>query len=230
MKWNQWRKQNNRPETLRYSVISDIKNIVADGETDLRKAAVVKNPIGDSVRAIKKLSGEYSVVEINGKSNQIDLSDINVETLIAILNRLEVDSMDKYFNYPACCVEFFESGKSYNAHDVNWGGFIPCMEHKDFSLEEITKLLGRNPVTADKDDEGYLLWGRELEPQTIYEDDYKDYGIEIDDNLDGTFGIYCRVVNEEGDVMDSIGDSSLRFFTQAEALQYAKNFVDNYKG
>lgn len=224
MKWNQWKKQNNRLEALKYSVISDIKNIVADGETDLREVVAVKNLVADSVGAIKKLFNEYAVIDIQGKSNQIALSDIDVETLIAILNRLEIDSMDKYFNYPACCVEFFESREFVNAHDVNWSGFIPCMKHKDLSLAEITELLGRNPTVDDS-----YFFHREPEPQTIHEEDYKNYGLEVDDNLDGTFSIYCRVVDEQGDIIDSISDSSRRFFTRAEALEYAKNFVDNYK-
>lgn len=54
----------------------------------------------------------------------------------------------KAFNYPQCCIDYFVSGeRDLNAQ--SWGGFIPCPEHQKLTLEEITKLLGRNPLIDD---------------------------------------------------------------------------------
>jgi len=55
MEWK-WKKQNNRLEALKRSVINDIENIVGDGEMDLRKGMEFRSPVADSIGVIKKLS------------------------------------------------------------------------------------------------------------------------------------------------------------------------------
>lgn len=52
----------------------------------------------------------------------------------------------KKLKYPQCCVDYFTKDNVANPHNVSWGGFIPCLKHKDLSLEEIVQLLGRNPL------------------------------------------------------------------------------------
>lgn len=156
---------------------------------------------------------------------KIELSKLNVEDLTEILRQLELIFCNRYENYPDCCVEFFESGNSFRAHNTNWGGFIPCLEHKDLSLEQITELLGRNPVT---DDNSYLFI-RVPDPSEIYEENYKNCTIEIMDNLDSTYTAYCKIIDEEGYWIDSIGDNSQCYFTKEESLENAKKIIDEHE-
>jgi len=131
--------------------------------------------------------------------------------------------MNKRHNYPDCCIKYFENPQG-ELHDVNWAGFIPCMKHKDLSLEEITELLGRNPVTDDWIDE------REPEPEVVHEEFYKDYFLDVSDSLDGTYSWYCYSTDKDGDMDDLIKSSSHGYFSKEEALEKVKEFADNYKG
>ena len=230
MRLTESRKQYNRLGALKYSVINDIGMIAENNEIELLEDVVIKNPADDSVGTIKKISKETAVIEIDGKTHQIELSDIDADTVISVLKQLELDQVTTYFNYPKCCVEFFKRGGSWTVHDVNWGGFIPCLDHKDLSLEEITELLGRNPVTANN--EAIYTSLRESESETVYEEKYKDLILDIEDNKDGTFYWICH---SDYETLEKLSDefhksSSLDsqfFFSAQKALENAKEFVDS---
>lgn len=222
MRLNESKKQYRRLGALKYSVINDIGMITESNEVDLLKEVIIKNLIGNLVGTVKKVTNENAFIEIDGQTHQVDLSDIDADSILKILNQLELDLMDRYYNYPDCCRQFF--GKNRESHDVNWGGFIPCMEHKDLSLEEITELLGRNPITDDN-----LPSVREPESETVIEESYKNYNLDIEDNHDGTFHWIRR---NDGEILEdefhrSSSLDSQYFFSEKEALEKGKEFIDS---
>lgn len=221
MKWNN-KKQANRLEALKYSVINDIEKITSDSEIDLRENVAFRNPTDNLIGEIKRVSSQNAIVEINGDSNRIELSNIDIETLIDLLYQLEDDAMLRQLNYPDCCIKHFKNG-SEQSHNVNWGGFKPCLKHKDLSLEEITQLLGRNPVTDDKVDES------EPDVEIALKEHYKEYFLEVFRSHDGTYHWICSSIDENGNLYDDIAHSPHLHFSKEEALEKAKKFADNYE-
>ncbi len=177
----QSKKQPNRLEALKYSVINDIEKIVKNAEIKLplhkwNLELRFLNQDSNTIDLIKKVSKEFAFIESDGEVSKVGLSNFDADTLIQILNHLEEYALEKYLNYPECCIEFFWTGGSRFVHGVNWGGFIPCLQHKDLSLEEITELLGRNPT--NEGEERHLLL-REPEPEEIHSEKYRKFIVEV---------------------------------------------------
>ena len=226
---NNREKQNNRIEALKHSIISDIEKILGDDEIKLPHREWYKeikffNQDSETISLIKKVSKEFVLIETEGKKSQYLLSNIDTDSLIKVLGYLETYALEKYLNYPDCCVEFFFRGNR-SGSEKSWEGFIPCLKHKDLSLEEIIELLGRDPTR----EEHFYNLQRTPEPEAILSEKYKNFIVEVDDNYDGTFSGYCYTVDEEGDIEYNLTPGSPRHFSQQEALNWAKEFADNYK-
>lgn len=219
-------KQKNRRNALKQSIASDIEKITGEDEINLpihkwNSEIQFFEQEAKTIGLIVIVSKDFVILKSKKETVRTNLLDLDSDTLVRILAHLENYAIEKYLNYPNCCIEHFYIGGSWATHNVSCGGFIPCTIHKDLTLEEVTQLLGRNPT----DDENLYLLTRQPESRDVYDEKLDNLLLSVGDNFDGTFTGYVNPLDEDGDMDGAI--FTCISFTKEEAAEIIKNFAKN---
>lgn len=226
-------KHQNRLDAVKYGIWKEIYNLLGKEEFIFDSPIKLSSPFGsDPLEEIISVKAESSIISIMGEQKEVESINFTADILLNLLNIISFKKCIAQLNYPECCTKYFYS-KGKILHDVNWNGFIPCLEHKELNHEQIVALLGRDPMEIPAP-EGYIfrveyddgttediLRSTDTEPE-VAEVETNGHTLTVYDNLDGTYK--WDIVPDDYDGWDDI-PTGWECFSIDEAINEGKEYL-----